>query len=190
MGYTTQVQRWSYLVHPVRVFLVQASYGDRAGPYKELELPPGGNEAAYEITVGVFRPSPLRLTTVLSFETAPDDPVDLLVRYAAEFEMHEAVPEPERDREWREIVLHVAPGLLYPYLRETVTNLMARGRGLELVLPLIPLPLSFEEDDFEIPPPRPSEDQAEFDLDSSPSGGAKNVKSKPRKTAKKSRKKA
>lgn len=156
------VGHWSYQVAPVRVYLVQARYADVAGPHEEPE-PLDAQEAVYGIGIQVFRPAPLRLTVLLTFATEPGDPVDVTVSYGADFEMHERVPEEERDREWREVALHIAPGLLYPYVREMVSTLSDRGRGPALVLPLIPLPLALEdEDEFEIPPPHSSGDEQEL----------------------------
>lgn len=163
MPHVSEVARWSYPVTPVRLFLVEAYFVDNAGPFEDPVSETAPDDEIARLSLQVFRPAPLRLTVVLGFESSENEPVQIVSSYAAEFEMSQVVPEADREREWRHIALHVAPGLLYPYLRETVTTLAARGRGRRRLLPLVPLPLTFYDDEsFEIPPP-PS-DTEQLDL--------------------------
>jgi hypothetical protein len=162
MPRVTTVDRWSYSVVPARVFLVHATFAEREGPNTEPK--PFPEEGEVLLGLSLYRRSALKLTVGIEASLGEESPFDVRVLYAVDMEMHDVVPEENRDAIWKHAALNIAPGLLYPYLRETISSLTERSRGETFVLPFVPLPLDGMED-IEIPaPPIPSEDQAELPL--------------------------
>jgi hypothetical protein len=146
---TIPVAGWSYLADPVRVSLTHCHLLDRGGSDEEAE--DFGDEPEIAVSLGLLRRSALHLSVALRVQTPDDAPVHLDVTYTADYEMDEGVSEEQRDTEWRHIAYSVSPGLLYPYLRELISNITSRWRGGPIVLPLIPLPIPVPEDARVIP---------------------------------------
>lgn len=155
-----RVERWSYRVRPTRVFLLHLHFNDAGEP------PEGMPEmSAFEVDLGLARPNPLQLSVALTVATAEDSPLSMTVTYAADYEMNALVPEDKRDEEWKHTAYYLAPGLLYPYIREMYTNVTSRWVGGPVSLPFLPIPLHIPDDKQAIPPPPPdAEFQAELHL--------------------------
>jgi hypothetical protein len=111
--------------------------------------------AGFGLELGLSRPSPLELAVSLTLSVEQGLPYELLVAYGARFAMDEAVPEASREQEWRDVAFRRAPALLYPYVRELVSNLTGRGADPPLLLPELPEPLDFSDDEQRFPPPPP-----------------------------------
>lgn len=171
---------WSYVVRPVRIFLVNTRFSERSGPMEE----PGriSEQQGIYVDWGVFRVSLSRLILSLTVRVSEDAPFNLLITYAAEFEMdQEDVPEEEHEDIWKVVVGQTGPGLLYPYVREAVTDLTNRWRGEPFSLPLIPLP-AIPRNKIEIPPPpADSVDQTELRLHASQSEKENDERQAPKK---------
>jgi hypothetical protein len=179
---------WSYVVRPVRIFLVNTSFSERSGPLEE----PGriNEQQGIYVDWGVFRVSISRLILSLTVRVGEDAPFNLLITYAAEFEMDKDTPAEDHEETWKRVVGQTGPGLLYPYVREAVTDLTNRWRGEPFSLPLIPLP-AIPMNKIEIPPPPlDSVDQTELRLQASQNEEAKNERQTPQKPGKRTRRRA
>lgn len=146
----------SFHTRPLRIFLVRSIFAERSGPLEEPKRLSG--DQGILVGIGLFRPSYHRLIISLTVEVEEDAPFDLDVTYAVEFEMNEEVADEDQDYLWKHVAAHVAPGLLYPYVREAVTHLTSRWRGDTFSLPLIPLP-ALPEDEIAIPAPPENSDR-------------------------------
>lgn len=133
-----------YHVVPERIFLVESTFADRSGPATEPEPVP--EDFGIVISIGLHRLSRLRLTVALSVACVGEDsPFDLSVTYAGQFRMHDTVPSDAVERLWGYIANDLAIKLLYPYLRQAVSELTDKWRGDKLYLPFIPIPLELPE---------------------------------------------
>jgi preprotein translocase subunit SecB len=140
-------------VVPERIFLVQSSFADRSGPADEPDSLSDNVELL--ISLGLHRLSKYRLTVAVSAAYAGEDaPFDLAVTYAAQFRMHDTVPSDAVEELWEYIARDLAVKLLYPYLRQAVSELTEKWRGDKVYLPFIPIPLELEDDEeFVVPLP-------------------------------------
>lgn len=139
---------------PVAFTLHEAIFQDRFLSVEEEEQLP--EFAGFDFSLALDRPSPRRLVVALGFALDDGFPYDVSVTYAAHFEMDESVSE----EEWKDIAYRVAPALIYPYIRELVSNLTSRWYEPELVLPYV-VDLDFSGEGIEIPPPRSESDDSE-----------------------------
>lgn len=139
------------MAQPVAVTLHQVLFSDRFLTEEEAEQLP--EFAGFTFSLALDRPDPLHLNVALTFSAEEELPYDLEVTYGAHFEMSPSVPEGRRDEEWEHIAFRVAPPLLYPYIREIVSNLTSRWYEPALVLPHV-ADLNFTDEGLEIPPPR------------------------------------
>lgn len=160
-------------LRPHRVYLVSCSFDDTGAAGAESWHPEG---SVFAFGLGFERPAPLELVVFMSVtletERSQEEedekqgkeverenraPFDLSVTYAAEFEIHESIPDERREEVLRLIGYRFGPQLLYTYIREFYTNVTSRWRGTPLVLPFLPIPLepAEGEEDEGIPPPPP-----------------------------------
>lgn len=143
-----------YKVYPTGVYLVHSHFGDK----QPLGVPLDGDtplpdEFAFLVDVSLLRHSPVHLTVVLGVSTPEEAPVEVHVVYGVDFVMNDRVPAEERENEWKQAAYHLAPGLLYPYMREFLSSLTIRSRMGPLILPFIPLPLGIPDEEMTVPPP-------------------------------------
>jgi preprotein translocase subunit SecB len=153
------VEEGDYAVVMRRLFLDHVHFLDRTQG-EEPQSPTAGT--AVQVSLGLTRLSASRMIVALSAANAEDAPYQVSVTYAAEYEALKELPEEELDRVWRHLAVQIAPGVLYPYLRELITNLTSRSAAYTLNLPLIPLPLGIQEEDLQLP--EITGDRAEMDL--------------------------
>ena len=146
----TRVSRASFLAFAKRIVLDHVHFAATDASDDEIKA----FIDDWEVLVGLrlVRHSPIHLDVTLSVAVPEGAPLMLEVSYVVEYEMNPNVPEEERDAEWLAIAYQIAPGLLYPYLREMVSNITSRWRGGPLALPLIPLPIAYPEDEVAVPP--------------------------------------
>ena len=149
MANGVKVAEGDYIILTRRIYLAHAHFVDLQGPEFTSSDEPTATEI--QVSLGLTRPSESEMVVALTADTLPGTPYDISVTYAADYEIAATVPPAERDEHWRHLALQIAPGVLYPYLREFVTNLTSRSRAFTLNLPLIPLPLGVGESDFHLP---------------------------------------
>lgn len=143
-----------FQVVPERIFLVQSTFADRSGPADEPD-PLSEDNIEILISLGLHRLSRYRLTVAVSVAYAGEDaPFDLAVTYAAQFRMHDTVPSDLVEELWAYVARDLAVKLLYPYLRQAVSELTEKWRGDKVYLPFIPIPLELEDgEEFSVPLP-------------------------------------
>ena len=134
------------------VSLAEAWFRDRTVDPDFDPAETGHDGGVFQVGIALARPAPRVLAVAVTLATGDDAPVEVSVKYVAEFEVDAGVPEDERDRELRAAAFSAAPALLYPHLRETFINLSMRGRGRPVLLPMPTLDLSFAEEEMAIPP--------------------------------------
>jgi hypothetical protein len=152
-GAATYVDSSDYYVVPERIFLAQSKFADRAGPLGEPDALP--DDLGFFISLGMHRLSRYRLTVAVTVAYDEEDaPFDLSVTYAAEFRMHDTVPSDAIEGLWKYVAQDLAVKVLYPYLRQAVSELTDKWRGDKVYLPFIPIPLDEEEGvEFVVPLP-------------------------------------
>lgn len=145
------------------VYLVHARFVDTMGP-EPIEIPPI-TEAPLTFSIALGRTRPDRLTIAIGVNVAIQQPYLVEVMYAGEFTMHPDVPLEDRADIWKRAAAHLAPIVLYPYIRETIQSLTLRSQSEVLILPV----LSFQTvapDEIELPP-LPDEDADQLNLHAS-----------------------
>ncbi len=140
---------------PVAFTLHEAIFADKFLSAQEEEQL--AEFAGFDFGLQLDRPTPHRLVVALTFSMDQDLPYSVGVTYAAHFEMDESVPEESREEEWKEVAYRIGPALIYPYIRELVTNLTSRWYDPALVLPHV-MDLDFSDEGIEIPLPRSESD--------------------------------
>jgi preprotein translocase subunit SecB len=150
---TAFVDSSDYHVVPERIFLVDSTFADRSGPRDEPAPIP--DDLGIVISVALHRLGRFRLTVAVTIATVGEDsPFDLSVTYAGQFRMHDTVPADNIEPLWGYIARDLAIKVLYPYLRQAVSELTDRWRGEKLFLPFIPIPLHFADgEELEVPLP-------------------------------------
>ena len=141
-------------IQPVAFTLQHVHFSDKYLTDEEVEKLPEAAEYSFDLEVA--RADSLGLGVALTFSVGEDLPYDLVVAYAGHFQMNESVPEDRREEEWREFALKTAPTLIYPYVREIVSNLTSRWYDAAVELPYVPV-LDFTDVGIEIPPPADSD---------------------------------
>lgn len=154
----TDTQGVKSSAQPVAFTLHEVLFADRFLSVEEEEQLP--EFAGFGFSLALDRPSPRRLVVALTFSVDEELPYDLGVTYAAHFEMDESVPEESREEEWKDVAYRTAPALIYPYIRELVSNLTSRWYDPALVLPHV-VDLDFSSEGIEIPPPRSEPDHSD-----------------------------
>ena len=112
----------------------------------------GDEYAGFSLGLQVVRTSPLHLSVALTLSSESGLPFDLAVTYAAHFRMEASVPAGEREGVWREVAFQQAPDLVFPYIRELVSNLTCRWGEAPLILPAAPELLGLTREGLELPP--------------------------------------
>jgi len=140
-----------FYVRAYRVYLVDCAFKDERQADAETWSP---NGTSFSFGLGFERPAPLMLNVFFNVSTDSEDaPFSLSVTYAAEFDIHEIVPDDRREDVLRYVGYDLAPRLLYVYIREMFTNVTSRWRGNPVVLPLLPVPMRVEGEEEPIPEP-------------------------------------
>lgn len=143
----------AYYVVPERIFLVESRFADRSGPAAEPDPLP--EDSGFLVSMGLHRLSRLTLTVALSVSYGGEDvPFDLYITYAGQFRMRDTVPADAVEPLWGYIARDLAVKLLYPYIRQAVSEMTEKWRGDKVFLPFLPLPLEFaDQENFAVPLP-------------------------------------
>jgi preprotein translocase subunit SecB len=131
------------------VTLHHVLFSDRNPPAGEPDDPP--EYAGFSLELEAVRASALHLAVALTLSARSGLPFELSVTYAAHFEMDASIPAQRRDAVWRDVSRR-APEILFPYIRELVTNLTARWGEAPLLLPPDPEQLGWTPRVPDIPP--------------------------------------
>lgn len=67
--------------------------------------------------------------------------------------MEEDFPEDSIEENWKRFAAHLAPVILYPYVREFISDITNRGRGASLTLPVLYVGRGLDPDTLELPQP-------------------------------------
>lgn len=172
MEHSLILEQWSYHVRPLRMYLVHVHF-DSSSEEPELEHEmdeaPPPPEGTFRVRLGLVRLAAMELSVELTVETSSASPVLFSMTYAADFQMHPGLPEAHREDVWRHVAYYLAPRLLYPYVRELITNLTSRVLSAPIALPFSPIPLNIPaSEQFVPPPPSDAEFQAELELGNAP----------------------
>ncbi len=122
--------------------------------------PEGEEEVRVEMGLEVSRFGMRRIGVqlMLRIPTAPGFRIE--VAYRAVFTLDDLIPEPEVEDRLQWVASPVAPGILYPYLREAVSSTIGRARLKPVVLPLINPQTLFSDKEIMIPAFEPGPPEA------------------------------
>jgi preprotein translocase subunit SecB len=136
------------------IYLVHCHFVDRDRPDSEPS-PVILDEVPLSMRFAFVRPNPRKLVMAMICEIETEKPYSLEVMYAGEFTMDDDFPEDAIEDTWKTFSAEVAPIILYPYVREFVSELTNRGRAASLTLPVLFHGFRIDPESIELPPARP-----------------------------------
>lgn len=140
------------------IFLVHARFLDRAGPSREVAPLPA--EVGMALNLAFHRHSLRRMVIALGVTIPLDHPYSIEVMYAGDFVMADDVGASDVEDEWRRTAAQLAPIVLYPYLRELISDLTRRSQAEPLTLPVLAFSgIDVEAIEFPAPPSDVDESQ-------------------------------
>lgn len=106
---------------------------------------------ALDITfkLGLGRPSGNELVVQMTFRFERLHGLRLELTYGVHF--RRTAPVEDEDRYWRDVATQVAPVVLYPYVRETVTALTSRAAVPPVILPIVNFKTLIDPASLDIP---------------------------------------
>lgn len=131
-------------------YLVHARFLDKVRPYKAVPVLP--DELAVDMSVSFARGSLRELTVALGVTVPLNTPYVVEAMYAAAFVLSDDIAEADVEEHWKQTATRLAPLVLYPFLREVVSDLTRRSKAEPITLPILSF-RAFEETPVEIPPP-------------------------------------
>lgn len=132
------------------IFLVHARFLDPTPPREPAKPIP--EEAGVTVSIALDRHALRRITVVVSAHVEFQNPYRVEVIYGAVMSLADDVPDDSIDDYLRQCAGVLAPVVLYPFIRELVTNLTSRSRSGGFLLPVV----AFQQIDIAaltIPPP-------------------------------------
>lgn len=107
--------------------------------FKRLEgaPPKGPHETPVEFTLAVGEPSSGALPIQLTVQMEEKDAFRVLVTYSVVIQQLQEVPEEEREQTWRVLAARIAPTVMYPYIRETISSLVQKAAFPSFIAPII-----------------------------------------------------
>jgi preprotein translocase subunit SecB len=134
------------------VYLVHCHFIDRDSPESDPS-PVVMDEVPFSIKFAFVRPSLRKLVMAMICQIETEKPYALEVMYAGAFLMEESFPIDSIETTWKSFAAEVAPVILYPYVREFVSDLTTRGRAASLTLPVLYVGLGLDPDTLILPQP-------------------------------------
>jgi len=139
----------AYRVQLEEVYLLHARYLDTVSP-QLTEVPELPDEFPVNLSLAFDRATWNRLSVALTVDLAISRPLRIEVSYAGVFVLQPEVRRRDADSVFRKAAAEVAPVVLYPYIRETISNLTLRGRSGGIVVPILGF-TPITEQNIEIP---------------------------------------
>lgn len=137
------------------IFLVHARFLDRGGPSRDVVARP--QEVEMALSLAFHRHSSRRMVIALGVTVPLDYPYSIEVMYAGDFALADDVDAGDVEDEWRRTAAELAPIVLYPYVRELVSDLTRRSQAEQLTLPVLAFS-AIDASSIEFPPPPPGAD--------------------------------
>lgn len=133
------------------VYLLHARYLDTESP-RLPQAPDQPEEIPVILSMAFDRPAWNRLSVALSVDLEMARPCRIEVSYAGVFALQRGVKQADADDVLRRAATHLAPLVLYPYVREMITSLSQRSRVGGIIVPILGFD-ALTEDVVDIPPP-------------------------------------